>query len=243
MSARWLVAFVALSACVADAEGAFTDHDEPSDYEPVDGAGKADGPAATFDRHLVVSDALVLDTTSIDGDDVQAFFETSPYGTRSWLADLTVTGGRRFADALVEVATVRGFNPLLLLVRMQVEKSLVSKTERPGNADAVDFAFGCGCPDGRACNEAFRGLDRQLTCSADTFVRHWNGSVEGTGAWRMGQARRTLDPISVTPKGHGTASLYAYTPWVLQGSGGNWLVWNVARRYHTAFADAGALPP
>ena len=30
---------------------------------------------------------------------------------------------------------------------------------------------------------------------------------------------------------HATASLYAYTPWVLVNTGGNWLVWNITRKY------------
>ena len=28
-----------------------------------------------------------------------------------------------------------------------------------------------------------------------------------------------------------TAALYAYTPWVLVGRGGTWLVWNVTKKY------------
>ena len=33
------------------------------------------------------------------------------------------------------------------------------------------------------------------------------------------------------PKNAATAALYTYTPWILEGSGGNWLFWNVYRKY------------
>lgn len=225
------IASLGLAAC-ADPDHPFPEHDEPSDFEevPAGGDGKADvaGVPATFDRHLVLSDAQFTHACAVTADGLQRFFEESPYG-RSWLADETI-GDRRAADVIVDVAVEHQLNPVMLVARMQVEKSLVSKTVRPAQAK-IDFAFGCGCPDYRACNEAYRGLDRQLACAATTLRTRYDGSVAGDGLWVVGKAKRTLDPLTVTPRSHATASLYAYTPWVLQGSGGNWLVWNVTRRF------------
>lgn len=230
------LALLALLASVAIActepSTSFPDHDEPSDFDPVPagGDGKADvvGIPAVFDRNHVMSDALFTAAGAVDADGLQAFFEATPYG-RSWLADEWIDG-RRAADVIVEVAVAHELNPVMLVARMQVEKSLVSKTVRPAQA-TIDWAFGCGCPDHRACNEAYRGLDRQLACAADTLRRWYDGSVAGDGLWVLGQGKRTLDPLWVTPRSHATASLYAYTPWVQQGYGGNWLVWNVTRRF------------
>lgn len=226
------LAVLSLAAC-AEELTAFPEHDEPSDYDEVPAGGedgKADvaGIPATFDRHMVLSDELFTSSEAIDAEGLQTFFAMSPYG-RSWLADETI-GGRRAADVIVEVAIDHGLNPVMLVARMQVEKSLVSKTVRPAQSK-IDFAFGCGCPDNRACNEAYRGLDKQLACAANTLRKWYDASVIATGQWTAGKARRTLDPLSVTPRNHATASLYAYTPWVQQGSGGNWLVWNVTRRF------------
>ncbi|MEZ4364777.1 MAG: hypothetical protein R2939_00650 [Kofleriaceae bacterium] len=229
-------------ACAVEDAGDGFDHDEPSDLDPVPpGDGKADAVSAVFDRNLVVTDAVFTDAGAIDGDGLQAFFEDTPYHTRSWLADHQIDG-RRFADALVDVAVAHGLHPVMLLARMQVEKSIVSKTERPSQR-TVDFAFGCGCPDNQPCNEAYRGLDKQVACAADVLRTHFDGSVDGTGQWQLGVARKTLDPITITPRSHATAALYAYTPWVLQGQGGNWLVWNVTRRYLVALEEAGLLTP
>lgn len=230
---RLLALLLVTAACAAEPATSFPDHDEPSDFDPVPEGegGKADvaGIPAVFDRHLVMTDELFGAATMIDAEGVQAFFEATPYGRRSWLADETIDG-RRAADVIVEVAIAHELNPVVLLARMQVEKSLVAKSARPAQA-TIDWAFGCGCPDGRRCNEAYRGLARQLACAADTLRSRYDESVDGTGAWQRGVARRTLDPRSVTPASHATASLYAYTPWVQEGFGGNWLVWNVTRRY------------
>jgi hypothetical protein len=225
--------------------GFYEDHDEISDFDPVPepSGGKADvaGIPAVFDRHLVISDALFTDIDTVDAAELQAFFEDTPYDNRSWLADATIDGVPA-AQAIVTASRAAGINPVVMVARMQVEKSLVSKAARPTQA-RIDYAFGCGCPDGRACNAAYRGLARQVQCAGDTLRRWYDGSVAGDGLWVIGRSKRTLDPLTVTPRSHATSSLYAYTPWVLTGSGGNWLAWNVARRYFRHFDEQGALAP
>lgn len=237
------VAVTLAAAACTEAVGPFEDHDEPSDYDPVPepSTGKADvaGIPAVFDRHLVMSDALFTDVDTVDAAELQAFFEHTPYDNRSWLADATIDGVPA-SEAIVTSSRAAGINPVVMVARMQVEKSLVSKTVRPTQS-RIDYAFGCGCPDGRACNTMFKGLDRQVSCAATTLRRWYDGSVAGDGIWVLGHAKRTLDPLTVTPKSNATASLYAYTPWVLTGSGGNWLAWNVTRRYLRHFDEQGAL--
>lgn len=201
--------------------GPYDDHTEMSDFALLRGG--------TFDRHDVMSDGFFTNTDLLTADEMQGLLENTPYGRRCFLADETV-GGRRVADVLVETARREGLNPLLLLARMQVEKSLISQSTSPGG-NRVSYAFGCGCPDGRACNPAYKGLDRQIECGARTHMRLFRASQDGSGGWRQGHTRRSLDPLSVTPANHATAALYAYTPWVLQGRGGNWLVWNVTNRF------------
>ena len=239
-------ATAALMACAsAEDDGSLVDHDEDSDFVEVGGVadGKADvaGIPTAFDRHLVLSDELYRTTDAVDAAGLQTFFEDTPYHTRSWLADAEFDG-HSAAELLVQVAHEHEVNPLLLLVRMQVEQALVSKTVRPSQA-RIDAALGCGCPDGRGCSASYRGFGRQLTCAAETMNRWYQASIDGTGPWRMGRARNTLDPRSVTPRSHATASMYAYTPWVLVGRGGNWLTWNVLRRYAVSLDERGLLSP
>ena len=246
-TAAVLVSILGLASVTSCAEdGAYTDQDEDSDFEEVDGFGdgKADfaGIPAVFDRHLIISDEQFVASELIDADTLQAFFEHSPYRNRSWLADFVTAEGVRAADAIVDAAVAEGINPMLLVARMQVEQSLVSKTVRP-SASRLAKALGCGCPDGAGCSSQYSGFTNQLTCGARIHRKWYDASIAGNGIWNKNVARSTLDPLRVTPRTHATASLYTYTPWVLQGSGGTWLLWNVTRKYFKHLDEMGVLPP
>ena len=217
----------------------YVDHGTPLDLVELTTKSGVTGIPDAFDRHHVLDDGFFTAVDAVSAEGVQRFLERSPYGRRCFLADVRVGGGTA-AEAIVKSARAEGINPIVMLARMQVEKSLIAKTSSPGGA-AVDYAFGCGCPDNRACNPAYRGLDKQIACAARTLRRHFDGSVDGSGAWRKGRTRDTLDPLSVTPANHATASLYAYTPWVLQGRGGNWLVWNITLRFADHFSQLGVV--
>ncbi len=237
--ARHLLFLVALlGACVAGETVEPGDHEEVTDFDPVPGDGKADGVSATFDQNNVVDDELF--TGDMDVAQVQAFLEDSPYNNRSWLASYTVDGVPA-SQKIVDAARAERIHPLMLLVRMQVEASLVSKTVQPSQS-RINAALGCGCPDGGSCNASYRGLSAQLTCGAHTLRKWFDGSEDRSGQWKRGEGRRTLDPRTVTPANHATASLYAYTPWVLVGRGGNWLVWNISKKYVRFAADQGLIP-
>jgi hypothetical protein len=243
---QWLVVLVAaltLASCVAGV-GSDEPPGDPSDYEAVewsgtDGKGDFAGVPAVFDRHHIMSDDVLMASTAVDANALQELFENTPYGTRSWLADYVVEG-KRFADLLAEEARSGGIDPVVLLARMQVESSLVSATARPSNSK-LNHALGCGCPDSAACSSAYAGIKNQLRCASDVLNARFADSTSGQGAWALQKTKRTLDPLSVTPRSHATAALYAYTPWVLVGRGGNWLVWNVTRKYLKHFDDAGTL--
>lgn len=236
-----VLASFALASCMTGEELVQGD---PSDYEEVDwsgmdGKGDVSGVPVVFDRHHVMTDAIFRAADAVSADALQRFFEATPYATRSWLADHTIDG-RRFADVLHEEAVAGGIDPVVLLARMQVESSLVSATIRPSNFK-INHALGCGCPDDSRCSSAYSGLRNQLRCATDVLNARFADSVSGQGPWVVGRARSTLDPTSVTPRSHATAALYAYTPWVLVGRGGNWLVWNVTRKYLKHFDEAGTL--
>lgn len=214
--------------CVTGDEMDDVVHDE-SDFVVDPDDGKGDGVAAVFDMNNVLTDRLLEDSTSISVDEMQAFFEQTPYGTRSWLASHTVNGIPA-SQLVIDAALAENIHPLVLVARMQTETSLVSKTSKPTQR-MIDRALGCGCSDGGTCSSTYKGLDKQLLCGAATLRRWYDASIDGSGQWRRGVSRRTLDPKTVTPQTHATATLYAYTPWVLVGRGGTWLAWNVTRKY------------
>lgn len=228
----------ALAACADVPDEPFVEHDEPDDYVVEKAA--VQGLPVSFDRDHVMDDDFFTNAGAVTAADVQAFLEDTPYGRPSFLARERV-GGRLASEAIVAAAQAYDINPVVLLARMQVEKSLIGKSSRP-SANSVDYAFGCGCPDGRACNRAYRGLDKQLECAAETLRQHFDGSADGTSPWVRGVSRRSLDGLRVVPDNHATASLYSYTPWVLTGRGGNWLVWNVTTKYARALQDVMRAP-
>jgi hypothetical protein len=221
-----LLLMLALAACAAEDET--IGNDEPQDYEVDPDDGKGDGVSAVFNQNDVVGDDIFNGTMTVA--DVQKFLERSPYGNRSWLADYKDAQGKSAAQLIVDAATSEHVSPMMLVSRMQVESSLVSKTTRPTQF-RIDRALGCGCPDGGGCASQYRGFGPQLVCGAKILRRWYDGSVAGNGVVNKGKPYRTLDPRTVTPVNHTTATLYAYTPWVSQGVGGNWLVWNVTRKY------------
>jgi len=222
-----VVVLCVLAACAPVGEESESGSDEPADYEVDPADGKGDGVSATFNQNDVVGDDVFTGTMAVA--DVQLFLEQSPYKNRSWLADFAVDG-KSAAQLIVDAATAERVSPIMLVARMQVEASLVSKTARPTQY-RIDRALGCGCPDGGGCSGSYRGFGPQLVCGAKILRKWYDGSAAGNGLWNKGVSKKTLDPRTVTPTNHATASLYAYTPWVLVGSGGNWLVWNVTRKY------------
>ena len=236
-SSLFVLALVGCQSAVdPDTFGAEAD---PQDFidVPDDWQGKADAAPSRFDKNTIVYDDWFGDSDYVDAAMVQAFFEDTPYGTRSFLADYKI-GDRTAAELVVEAAVAHGINPMLLVTRMQGEQGLVAKTVKP-SAYRLDRAFGCGCPDGSSCMRTYSGFDKQLDCAAGTLQTHYQGSVGGAGKyvyWDKGVSGQTLDPLWVKPSNHATAALYTYTPWVSVGAGGNWLGWMITREYERHLA-------
>lgn len=244
----WLVVIVCCvlgAGCVdeapTDADG-YEQHGELTDFEPAPTIdGKDDGVTATFNQNHILTDAFFLDSDGMSAAQIQAFLESTPYGRRSWLADVRV-GGQPVSSLIAQSSVRHNIHPLMILSRFQVEGSHISKSAHPGTYSA-NRALGCGCFDGQACQSQYFGIEKQIECAATTLERRFQGSVDGTWQWRRGHTATTSDGIRVTPQTHATAALYAYTPWVLRNRGGNWLVWNITKRFeahaHTLGVPAG----
>lgn len=221
------------SACtVSGGDDGSVEHD-PLDYEELGTDGKADGVLSVFYPNRLVSDDAFFDTDAMTANEVQRFFESTPYGRPSFLAGVRVASGELLSAALVRTAAEHGINPIVLLVTLQKERGLISRTTAPGQR-SLDYAFGCGCPDGGSCAIAYKGIDKQLACAAGAFRSYADDLEAGDatiGGFRPGVASRVLDGVLVTPANRATAMLYTYTPWIQERVGGNWLFWNIWRRY------------
>lgn len=202
-----------------------------------------------FDRNRIATDEAFTNANALSETEIERLLANTPWNTRSPLAGREVRGVP-MARAIHESALKYNLSPLVFLTRAQMEKSLLTKT--PRNDDTIDFAFGCGCYDGKACKEEFRGFDRQMDCLGTTMRKHLDRLATGkptVSGWALGVAKDTLDPLTVTPATNATAALYTYTPWVgvagggREGIGGNSLhyaLWTkLSKLVKTSDAGAG----
>lgn len=186
--------------------------------EPSHGASSA-VTQRPFDRNQVLDDKSMRDSEAMTAGDVQKFLDKTPWGTKSSLAGYT-EGGKTAAEIMVEKAQAHGINPIEMLVRVQMEQGLVSKTTAP--TTTIALAFGCGCPHSPVCSDAYRGFANQAECAAGTLRRSMDkalttGTVSG---WARNKAKDSEDGLTIVPKNAVTAALYTYTPWVGESGGG-----------------------
>ncbi len=152
-------------------------------------------------------------------------------GDRCFLADEMI-GDFKASEVLYEAARTHEINPVLLLARLQVEKSLISKTVWPGDR-TMDYALGCGAFDDRTWLTGVKGLEKQLDCAAEILSMNYKNADALVSQWQPGVTKTSEDGHSITPANNATAALYAYTPWVYGDNhkGGNWLAWSVTTKY------------
>ncbi len=176
--------------------------------------------ARAFDRNAVIDDISMRDATAMTADDIQTFLEKTPWGTESALAKYS-EGGKTAAEIMVAAAATYKINPIEMIVRVQMEQGLVSKTT--ATATTIAKAFGCGCADGAACTAKYSGFAAQADCAAGTMSRSMDRALTTAGTvsgWSRGKAKDSLDGLTILPKNAATAALYTYTPWVGEAGGG-----------------------
>ncbi|MBI3956687.1 MAG: hypothetical protein HY340_01730 [Candidatus Kerfeldbacteria bacterium] len=188
---------------------------------------------AAFSPHYLLSDSDILNGGGLTKAGIQDFLQRKGSGlaTRRFL---TPDGEKSAALIIYEVGKRWGISQKYLLVRLQVEQSLV--TSANPTQRQLDRAAGYGCPDSSGCSDEFKGFFNQVDWSAKALVgEKYFGGISAKGytisGWGPNITKRTLDGIDVTPVNAATAVLYTYTPWVgkygggRQDVGGSSLVW------------------
>ncbi|MBK6517694.1 MAG: hypothetical protein IPG04_27145 [Polyangiaceae bacterium] len=232
---------ITLCSAPACAPGGLDPSPDGEEEEEVSDASEDELSEPGFDRNRVLSDAAFVDWQAMTEAEIQAFLDETPYGNRSALASYT-SGGMSAARAIRVASESYRINPLVILTRLQMEQSLIGKTS--ASKKALDFAFGCGCPDNGSCSETWRGFHKQADCMA-SHMRSYLDDLEGGGStiagWKVGKAKKTLDPQWVTPKNMATAALYTYTPWVGSSGFGNLGHFQIWKRFagHIGYAPIG----
>jgi hypothetical protein len=197
----------------------------------------------TFDPGEILDPASMQDVSALDAGGVEQFLQQTPYGGTSFLATYT-SNGVAASDAVAASAQRYSLNPIVLLVRAEMDQGLIAAATYPSPPSRVEFAFGCGCTAPGSCDPTYAGFDVQVDCLG-AALRDDLDAVAATGqtagGWGPNLPNTTLDGVVVTPRDDSTAALYQYTPVVAVGQpGGNWLFWNLWQ----AFAGAlGYSPP
>lgn len=170
---------------------------------------------------------------------IQKFLEKTPHkGVRSVLADKQVLldDGTEAPEtvpaskAIYNAAKAGGINPLELIVRLQLEQSLIgTKAGQLSDAELdrrLKIAFGCGCPHAPVCKtqpEKYTGFYQQLSCAVRVIKGHMSDVTtkkKTSSGWGPGIPMTTSDGAEITPENEATAVLYTYTPYAGQDFGG-----------------------
>ena len=163
-----------------------------------------------FDVDSLLTDQQLTGGQDITVAEVQAMLEE--HG--SFLADyVDPAWGKSAARLIVERGRAHRISPLYLLARIQIESGLIQS----GTSANLSQATGCGCPDSGGCSASWTGFGRQVDCAAEKMRNYLQDLDDGgstVSGWRVGVAKRTGDPCTVTPANRATAALYTYTPWV-----------------------------
>lgn len=198
----------------------------------------------------LISDDNFISTKSMTIDQIQDFLTSQ----HSFLKDYS-EGGRNAAkiiwdaangqtvdstgalNGIVVDASTGTVNPMVILVTLQKEQSMITRTTNPGSS-IMNKAMGFGCPDSGGCNPTYSGFTKQIDWAA-WQLRYNFHRAETSRTWatnyKVGQTYYHNDPdplkrfdsaIDVTLSNRATASLYRYTPHVYNGNYNFWKYFN-----------------
>ncbi len=163
--------------------------------------------------------------------EIQDFFEHTPYGNKTPLAEHT-EGDKTAAEMIYDAAKEADVNPQLIMARLQVEQGLISRTAAVGE-HSLDWALGVGATDkGRI--EEYRGFGNQVAGAAQTLRRLYDEYEPGDEDHSTVGINYGDDTIK--PENAATYALFRYTPHTIdtelgKTGGGNYLFMNVWNRF------------
>lgn len=193
--------------------------------------------AFDFNQNYLISDGIFINKDDMSEDEIQSFLEQKG----SFLKDYH-EGGRSAASIIYDAAHGHGeasgpppngcwygicintstgtVNPKVLLVTLQKEQSLITKTEY--SQYALDWAMGYGCFESGNWNEKYKGFTNQVEWGAwQLRYNYERAQGHGYSDYQVGQTMTFHDwngSHSVHLDNRATSSLYRYTPHVYNGN-------------------------
>jgi len=203
---------------------------------PVSPAAAASG--ADFNAGNIISDELFYNYTLMSESGVQSFLEgrvpncTAAAGAPACLKNYVASSSPRAADQycgayaggtnqrastiIAQVAQSCNINPQVLLVTLQKERGLVTKTA-PNTGD-YQISMGYACPDTAACDTRYYGFANQVFSAARQFNVYkklptsfnYRAGRTNTIQWHP---NASCGSSQVYIENDATAALYNYTPY------------------------------
>lgn len=181
--------------------------------------------AETYDKNTVISDATMLAVDSMTTSQIQSFLDGKAGVLKNQQFADRNGATKDVAQIIRDAAVGHGISPKVLLVRLQMEKGLITKAA-PSQSD-FDGAMGVGWYDGGYVDPKWKGLGPQVWRSAYILKLRMS-------EWSPGDSKSVDNGAdTVYPTNGATWSLYRYTPWtgLCCGAGGNKLHWVLYWQY------------
>lgn len=203
--------------------------------------------AVSFDPSNLVADADFVRSDTMD----EASIQNTLMAMGSGLATISpdrLGSSDRAAKIIYDAARAADINPIVLLVTLQKEQSLLT-TGNPSQY-ALDRAVGYNVPD---------GLGTQDLYSFEAQLKGKNGYM-GAARWYRDKFDRKIGPgsysccggsfsvqekswvsgvnVDISPKSVATALLYRYTPYVYNGNYNFWNLWQIYFSEYSWFANS-----
>lgn len=192
---------------------------------------------AAFNAGNIISDAKFTDYNSMNASQIQQFLNSKNSvclkdTNKKYQSLVDDNGDGVVADSTTEkygrhapmtaaqlinaAAKIYKINPQVILVTLQKEQGLITRTDCP--AWRYNTALGYGCPDSAPCDNSAFGFTRQIDYGTYHFRGYFNDSLTyvpfSTGNHRIYyNPNQSCGSSIVNIQNRATASLYSYTPY------------------------------
>ena len=155
---------------------------------------------------VCLKDFRSLSLVDDNGDGIVQDGTTEQYGPETMSA----------AELIAAAARIYHINPQVLLVTLQKEQGLITRTDCP--SWRYNTALGYGCPDTAPCDESAYGFTRQIDYGAYHLRGFYDDTMSyvpyGVGSqWVAYNPDASCSGTNVYIQNRATASLYSYTPY------------------------------
>lgn len=199
--------------------------------------------ATTFNPNIILTDNELENANTMTVNKIQTFLTNK--GVLGTVTGTDTQGTiKSAAQILYDAGIYWSINPQYLIVRLQVEQSLITRSSISQNQ--LDWATGFGVCDSCSKNDPsiqkYKGFFNQVNWAARRIRESYLADLDAQGftftGWGPGLTKTTGDGYQVTPANDATAALYTYTPHVYNA---NYNVWRFFNDWFTRQYPDGSL--